>query len=77
MNADTIEIFPATSGLSPLSLKDAPSFIEVQFPVGRLSTRRALRQTEQVLDKRVHPRHGRSLVPWVVYRRRDAPATPS
>jgi putative DNA methylase len=37
MNADTIEIFPATSGLSPLSLKDAPSFIEVQFPVGRLS----------------------------------------
>jgi putative DNA methylase len=37
MNADTIEIFPATRGLSPLSLKDAPSFIEVQFPVGRLS----------------------------------------
>ena len=37
MNADTIEISPATSGLSPLSLKDAPSFIEVQFPVGRLS----------------------------------------
>ena len=32
-----IEILPATSGLSPLSLKDAPSFIEVQFPVGRLS----------------------------------------
>ena len=37
MNADTIEMLPATSGLSPLSLKDAPSFIEVQFPVGRLS----------------------------------------
>jgi putative DNA methylase len=37
MNADTIEIPPATSGLRPLSLKDAPSFIEVQFPVGRLS----------------------------------------
>src|SRR6266436_9179800 len=37
MNADTIELPPATSGLSALSLKDAPSFIEVQFPVGRLS----------------------------------------
>jgi putative DNA methylase len=24
-------------GLAPLSLKDAPSFIESQFPVGRLS----------------------------------------
>src|SRR5215471_21627853 len=24
-------------GLAPFSLKDAPSFIEVQFPVGRLS----------------------------------------
>src|SRR4051812_18402349 len=28
------EIVP---GLAPLSLKDAPSFIEAQFPVGRLS----------------------------------------
>jgi Protein of unknown function (DUF1156) len=37
MNGDTIEIPSATSGLSPLSLKDAPSFIEMQFPVGRLS----------------------------------------
>jgi len=37
MSADTIEMVPATSGLSALSLKDAPSFIEVQFPVGRLS----------------------------------------
>ena len=37
MSADTIELLPATSGLSPLSLKGAPSFIEVQFPVGRLS----------------------------------------
>lgn len=37
MNADTAEMQPADSGLSPLSLKDAPSFIEVQFPVGRLS----------------------------------------
>jgi putative DNA methylase len=37
MNADTIEMLSATSGLSPLSLQDAPSFIEVQFPVGRLS----------------------------------------
>src|SRR6476620_3041979 len=26
-----------SSGLAPWSLKDAPSFIEVQFPVGRLS----------------------------------------
>ena len=37
MSADTIEMLPVTSGLSPLSLKDAPSFIEVQFPVERLS----------------------------------------
>ncbi len=37
MIADTIEMLPATSGLAPLSLKDTPSFIEVQFPVGRLS----------------------------------------
>src|SRR6266478_6066011 len=37
MSPDTIEILPAASGLNPLSLKDAPSFIEVQFPVGRLS----------------------------------------
>lgn len=27
----------ATKGLAPFSLKDAPSFIEAQFPVGRLS----------------------------------------
>src|SRR2546421_8545638 len=26
-----------TPGLAPFSLKDAPSFIEAQFPVGRLS----------------------------------------
>src|ERR1700675_4420625 len=37
MRADTIERPPATNGLRPLSLKDAPSFIESQFPVGRLS----------------------------------------
>src|ERR1700730_3100666 len=37
MNADVAEVLPAASGLNPLSLKDAPSFIEVQFPVGRLS----------------------------------------
>jgi putative DNA methylase len=37
MSADAAELLPAASGLSPLSLKDAPSFIEVQFPVGRLS----------------------------------------
>lgn len=37
MSADTIERPPATISLHPLSLKDAPSFIEVQFPVGRLS----------------------------------------
>src|SRR5271166_1388105 len=37
MSAVTIEMLPATSGLSALSQKDAPSFIEVQFPVGRLS----------------------------------------
>jgi putative DNA methylase len=37
MNADTAEMLSATGGLDPLSLKDAPSFIEVQFPVGRLS----------------------------------------
>jgi putative DNA methylase len=28
----------STPGLAPFSLKDAPSFIEAQFPVGRLST---------------------------------------
>jgi hypothetical protein len=27
----------AAQGLAPFSLKDAPSFIEAQFPVGRLS----------------------------------------
>src|ERR1700736_2668645 len=27
----------AQAGLAPFSLKDAPSFIEAQFPVGRLS----------------------------------------
>src|SRR3984893_15108351 len=27
----------STPGLAPFSLKDAPSFIEAQFPVGRLS----------------------------------------
>src|SRR5438309_574145 len=37
MSADTVEMLSATSGLRPLSLKDAASFIEVQFPVGRLS----------------------------------------
>src|ERR1700730_5302304 len=37
MNADVAEVLPAASGLNPLSLKDAPSFIEVQFPVGRRS----------------------------------------
>src|SRR5258708_24742983 len=37
MNADSMEMLPATSGLSALSLRDAPSFIERQFPVGRLS----------------------------------------
>ncbi len=38
MNADAAELLPAHNGLSSLSLKDAPSFIEVQFPVGRLSS---------------------------------------
>jgi putative DNA methylase len=37
MSADVADLLPAASGLRPLSLKDAPSFIEVQFPVGRLS----------------------------------------
>jgi Protein of unknown function (DUF1156) len=37
MSADTAEMLPAAGSLSPLSLKDAPSFIEMQFPVGRLS----------------------------------------
>src|SRR5438876_11841075 len=37
MNADVAEVLSAASALNPLSLKDAPSFIEVQFPVGRLS----------------------------------------
>jgi putative DNA methylase len=37
MTADVAEVLSTASGLNPLSLKDAPSFIEVQFPVGRLS----------------------------------------
>src|ERR1700682_2120836 len=37
MSADAAELLPAVVGLSPLSLKEAPSFIEAQFPVGRLS----------------------------------------
>jgi putative DNA methylase len=37
MNANAVELLPAASGLRALSLKEAPSFIEVQFPVGRLS----------------------------------------
>jgi putative DNA methylase len=37
MSADAAEILPAANGLAPLSLKDAPAFIQVQFPVGRLS----------------------------------------
>src|SRR5258705_12935141 len=37
MSTDIVEMLPATSGIRPLSLKDAVSFIEVQFPVGRLS----------------------------------------
>jgi putative DNA methylase len=37
MSADVAAALPAASGLNPLSLKDAPSFIERQFPVGRLS----------------------------------------
>src|SRR5437763_12148918 len=37
MTAAALELTSPRSGLSPLSLKNAPSFIEVQFPVGRLS----------------------------------------
>src|ERR1700693_5734859 len=32
-----VALIETQPGLAPLSLKDAPSFIEVQFPVGRLS----------------------------------------
>ncbi len=38
MSADAAEIVCEAGGLVALSLKDAPSFIEVQFPVGRLSS---------------------------------------
>jgi putative DNA methylase len=37
MNVDVAAVSSTASGFSPLSLKDSPSFIEVQFPVGRLS----------------------------------------
>jgi putative DNA methylase len=37
MNADAAEIVSEADGLVPFSLKNAPAFIEVQFPVGRLS----------------------------------------
>jgi len=37
MSADVAVALPSATALSPLSLKDARSFIEVQFPVGRLS----------------------------------------
>src|SRR5215468_8485447 len=37
MNTETAELLRDDIGLSPVSLKDAPSFIEVQFPVVRLS----------------------------------------
>jgi putative DNA methylase len=37
MSADIAPALCATPARRPLSLKDAPSFIEVQFPVGRLS----------------------------------------
>jgi putative DNA methylase len=33
----SIAVVKQEQGLVPLSLKDAPSFIETQFPVGRLS----------------------------------------
>src|ERR1700693_5706597 len=32
-----VALIETQPGLAPLSLKDAPSFIEAQFPVGRLS----------------------------------------
>jgi putative DNA methylase len=37
MSADVAAALASATALSPLSLKDTPSFIEVQFPVGRLS----------------------------------------
>src|SRR6516164_11272675 len=37
MSADVAIASRTTSGLDPLLLKNAPSFVEVQFPVGRLS----------------------------------------
>src|SRR6516162_7282826 len=37
MSADVAVALPSATALSPLSLKDARSFVEVQFPVGRLS----------------------------------------
>src|SRR5215472_8796031 len=37
MSADVAVTLPSATALSPLSLENAPSFIEVQFPVGRLS----------------------------------------
>src|SRR6516162_8794069 len=37
MSADVAVALPSATALSPLSLKDARSFIEVQFPIGRLS----------------------------------------
>jgi putative DNA methylase len=37
MNLDNAELLSASGGFGPLSLNGAPSFIEAQFPVGRLS----------------------------------------
>src|SRR5271157_3434068 len=37
MSADAAAIVSEAGGLAPLSLKDAPSFIEAHFPIGRLS----------------------------------------
>jgi putative DNA methylase len=37
MNTNAVETLFEVVGLRPLSLKNAPAFIEVQFPVGRLS----------------------------------------
>ncbi len=44
----------ATKGLAPFSLKDAPSFIEAQFPVGRLSAE-AFKERKAVQSQTLTP----------------------
>ncbi len=54
MTAATTAKHEATKGLAPFSLKDTPSFIEAQFPVGRLSAE-AFKERKAVQSQTLTP----------------------